>query len=186
MRKIDKPIKHIYECGIDNMITLITTRVDNKNFVMTSSTVAEVSLSPPILLVSISPERYTHDKIIKREAFAVNVLSIKQKTLAKICGSCSGRDVNKFKKYKIPYHISKGGLPFIEGCFANIGCKLIATHRYGDHTIFVGEMFEAEVYGERTTRHLLLSDMKHPLPTWLYNFLRKFPILHKLKRTLKL
>lgn len=164
------------------MVVLVTTRAEGKNFVMTSSTSAEVSHEPPILVTSICPERHTHDKIIKRGSFAINLLSIKQKALAMACGSCSGRNVNKFEKFKIPFKLSEGDLPFIQGCLANIGCQLIATYRHGDHTIFVGKMFEADVYGERTVRHLLFSDITTRLPGGIGNFVKKFPIFHLMKR----
>lgn len=184
MRRVERKIRHIYEAGIDNMIALITTRVDGRNYAMTSSTVAEVSHEPPILTVSICPQRYTHSRVIKRGAFAVNLLSTRQKRLAKLCGSCSGQNVDKFEKFKIPYKLSEQGLPFIQGCLANIGCQLVATHPYGDHTICVGEMLEAEVYEERTQRHLLLSDMTK-FPTGIYILARKIPLLHWMKRLIK-
>ena len=101
MKKIKKKINYIYEAGLENMVALVTTSVNGKNYVMTSGTVAEVSHEPPMLLASICPERYTHDRIIERGAFCINILSIKQKNLAKLCGSSSGRDIDKFEKFKI-------------------------------------------------------------------------------------
>lgn len=184
MKKVDKKIKCIYEAGLENMVVLVTTRLNGKNYVMTSGTVAEVSHEPPMLAVSICPERHTHDRIIERGAFAINLLSLKQKNLARKCGSCSGKKVDKFEKFQISYRLSEGDLPFIQGCFANIGCKLVAAHRHGDHTIFVGEMLEAEVYGERSQRHLLLSDMTRRFPAPVYAFMSKIPIFHLIKRIL--
>ena len=178
MKKVDKKITCIYEAGLENMVVLVSTRVNETNYVMTSGTMAEVSHQPPLLSVSICPARYTHDRILEKRAFAVNLLSIKQKALAMACGSCSGRDVDKFKKYNIHYTLSEDGFPFIHGCLANIGCRLIASHPHGDHTIFVGEMIEARVFGERTKRHLLLSDCSSRWPRWLINGARKFRLLH--------
>ena len=181
MKKVTKEIRCVYEAGLENMVVLVSTRLDGKNYVMTSGTVAEVSHKPPMLCVSICPERHTHDVILKRGAFVINLLSVKQKPLARACGSCSGRKVDKFEKYKIPYTISKGDLPFIQGCLANIGCRLVGSHLYGDHTICVGEMFEAEVYGVRTSRHLLLSDMTGKIPKSAYLLAKRIPFLHNIK-----
>lgn len=185
MKLVDKKIKHIYEAGINNMVTLVSTRVNGRNFVMTSSTVTEVSHDPPILAVSICPERYTYGRILERGAFVVNILSIKQKSLAKACGTCSGRNISKFENFRINFTLNDDGLPFIENCLANIACKLIATHRYGDHSIFVGEMYEARVYGEREVRHLLLSDVKTwippGMPQALYYFIKRFSIVYKIR-----
>lgn len=184
MKKVEKKIRHIYEAGIENMVVLVTTRVDGKNYAMTCSTAAEVSHEPPMLVVSICPERHTHDQVMQRQAFVVNILSVKQKSLAKACGSCSGRDTDKLEKFKIPYKLSKEGLPFIQGCLANIGCRLVASYRHGDHTVCIGEMVEADVYAERTQRHLLLNDMTR-LPTPIYALARKIPFLHWIKRRIQ-
>jgi flavin reductase (DIM6/NTAB) family NADH-FMN oxidoreductase RutF len=103
MRQIDRKISCVYEAGLENMVVLVSTRVDGKNYVMTCGTMAEVSHEPPLLSISICPERYTHSRILEKGSFAVNFLSIKQKTLAKACGSCSGRDVDKFRNYNVKY-----------------------------------------------------------------------------------
>ena len=185
MREIDKKICCVYEAGLEHMVVLVSTRVNKVNYVMTCGTMAEVSHEPPLLAISICPARHTHDRILERKGFTVNLLSIKQKALAKICGSCSGRDVDKFNNYNIKYTLSNEGLPFIDGCLANIGCKLIASHSHGDHTIFVGEMIEARMFGERNQRHLLFSDMGSTIPRSLVNIMRKIPVFHWLKNQIK-
>lgn len=166
------------------MVVLVSTRVDETNYVMTCGTMAEVSHEPPLLSVSICPERYTHDRILERKAFSVNFLSIKQRALGIACGSSSGKKVDKFKNYNIKYTLSDSGLPFIDGCLANIGCKLIASHPHGDHTIFVGEMKEARVFGQRAARHLLLSDISTRWPRFITNITRRFRLFHWLKSEL--
>ena len=114
MKLVSRQISHIYEAGIDNMVVLVSIRLHDTNYVMTSSSCAEVSHDPPLLLVSICPDRNTHDKILQRGAFVTNILHIKQKKLAQFCGSCSRRDVDKFKHLSIPYNESKSSLPFID------------------------------------------------------------------------
>jgi flavin reductase (DIM6/NTAB) family NADH-FMN oxidoreductase RutF len=44
-------------------VYVITTRLGDKVNGMTASWVAQVSLSPLLLMVSIAPPRYTHDLI---------------------------------------------------------------------------------------------------------------------------
>lgn len=184
MKLVPGQISHIYEAGIDNMVVLVSTRFNDKNYVMTSSTCAEVSHDPPLLLVSICPDRNTHDKILQRRAFVINILSLKQKKLAQSCGSCSSRDVDKFNYLKIPFTTSYDNLPFIDGCLANLGCHLVSAEQFGDHTIFVGQMYVSRVYGNRHIRHLLLSDVKSPGPSFIprnfYFFFKRLPLIHTL------
>lgn len=174
-------IKHIYEAGIDNMVVLISTSLDGKNYVMTSGTVAEVSHTPPLLLVSICPQRYTHDIIRKSRVFAVNVLSKKQKMLAVNCGSRSGRDIDKFKEFNLKYSLGECKVPLINGCLANIECRVVAEYPHGDHTIFVGEMVDAAVVGNRKYLPLLISDVNTVGPRFLWKVVRKIPGIFILK-----
>ena len=43
-----------------------------------------------------------------------------------------------------PYHLGQTGAPLIDGCISHVECRTWATYDGGDHTIFVGEVIEAE------------------------------------------
>ena len=52
------------------------------------------------------------------------------------------RDVEKFTK--IPYRTAKTGAPILNDCLAYIDCRVVSATESGDHTIFVGEIQEAD------------------------------------------
>ena len=43
MKEIDKKIRCVYEAGVETMLVLVSTRVEEKNYVMTCGTMAVVS-----------------------------------------------------------------------------------------------------------------------------------------------
>jgi len=102
------------------------------------------SIDPPLVAVSIRPERYSYALIEKRKEFVVNIptMEILKETL--FCGRRSGRDYDKFKETGLtPLPARKVKPPIIKECVAHLECKLHSQFITGDHTIFVGEIIEA-------------------------------------------
>lgn len=82
---------------IVSSVAIITTKSGEKINGMTAAWVAQASFEPPLVVVSIAPERYTHQLIDESSVFAVNILSEGQVELGRNFGSKSGRDTDKFK-----------------------------------------------------------------------------------------
>lgn len=124
-------------------VYVVTTRVNDTINGMTASWVAQVSLSPLLIMVSIAPPRYSHDLIKESGVFAVNVLTRDQVDLGKRFGYKSGRKVDKFAG--LEHSASKTGAPILPQAYAYFDLKLVDTFPAGDHTLFVGEVVDAKV-----------------------------------------
>ena len=105
--------------------------------------------SPPMMAISVAPERYTHDLIVNSGEF---VLAWPGEDLAEatmLCGTRSGRDIDKFKEAGLTAmagaHVQA---PLIKECMANLECRVVGQMTSGDHTIFAGEILEAWVADE--------------------------------------
>jgi len=123
-----------------NPIILVTAKHNKVRNVMTAAWCAPTSFDPPLISINIGTSRFTHDLIMKSNEFAINVVSFDQMDLAIYCGNISGRDVDKFKEKKISTRPAKKiKAPLINGCAANIECKVRHYYLTGDHTVFVGE-----------------------------------------------
>lgn len=121
-------------------IVLITANHGGVANVMTAAWSSPTSFEPPLINISIGITRFTHDLILKSGEFAINVLADDQMDLAVFCGNVSGRETNKFEEKSISTRNAKIiDVPLINGCAANIECKLRDKFRTGDHTVFVGE-----------------------------------------------
>jgi flavin reductase (DIM6/NTAB) family NADH-FMN oxidoreductase RutF len=124
-------------------VYVITTRLGDKVNGMTASWVAQVSLSPLLLMASIAPPRYTHDLIAGSGIFAVNVLKEGQVDLGKRFGFQSGRKVDKFAG--LDFKRAATGAPILPQAYAYFDLKLVNTVPAGDHSLFVGEVVEAKI-----------------------------------------
>jgi flavin reductase (DIM6/NTAB) family NADH-FMN oxidoreductase RutF len=132
-------------------VYVVTTRVGEKINGMTAAWVSQVSLKPLLVMVSIAPPRYTHTLIQKSGVFAVNVLDSDQVELAKRFGYKSGRQIDKFAG--LNYTTAGSGSPILPQAYAYLDLKLAHTFAAGDHTLFVGEVVEAQI----------LQPQNHPL-----------------------
>jgi len=102
------------------------------------------SVNPPLVAVSIRPERHSHGLIEETKEFVVNVptMDILKETL--FCGRRSGREYDKFKETGLRSSPARRvKTPIIKECVAHLECKLHSQFTTGDHTIFVGEVVEA-------------------------------------------
>ncbi len=97
--------------------------------------------APYMMAISISPLRFTHSLIESSKSF---VLAWPGEDLAKetyLCGTNSGRNVDKFKEYNLTaINASEVEAPLINECLVNMECKLSGTLTTGDHTIFSAEV----------------------------------------------
>jgi flavin reductase (DIM6/NTAB) family NADH-FMN oxidoreductase RutF len=129
---------------IHNGVFVVTTAKGDKVNGMTAVWVARSSFKPPLISVSIGKPRYSHDLIKESGVFALNILSEKQISQGKHFGFKSGRNTDKFKD--IEYTRAKTGCPILKDIAGYLDCKVVNSCDAGDHTIFVGEVLDAEAY----------------------------------------
>jgi len=132
-------------------LTVIITAcgADGKCNAMTAAWAMPVSHNPPLIAVSISPERYTHKLISETKMFAVNVPDIKLFEKVRFFGIVSGRDKDKLKISGLKIRkSSRLGLPLIEDCVAWLECEVENSIRTGDHTLFIGRIVGSAVKKE--------------------------------------
>jgi flavin reductase (DIM6/NTAB) family NADH-FMN oxidoreductase RutF len=120
-------------------VVLLSTRAKGKRDAMTA-TAMFVSEDPPLFTVSVAKHIVSHELIEKAGQFALNVASTEQVALAKKLGSTHGKDVDKFKEFKI--RAEKGrkiDAPLIKGSYANIECKVITSLSASNYTVYLAE-----------------------------------------------
>jgi flavin reductase (DIM6/NTAB) family NADH-FMN oxidoreductase RutF len=104
-------------------------------FGLTISAFISVSLSPPLVLVSIRNESAAKDLFIRAKRYCVNILSAKQQSIAEKF-SLQG-DAGRFQN--LDFYFGKGGSPIIRNCIGFIDCRLVQAIAAGDHTLMIGE-----------------------------------------------
>lgn len=105
------------------------------------NTVFQITVSPPVIAVSLNHDNYTNACIRNTGRFSVSVLS--ENTPAKVIGDLgfkSGLDTDKLKN--ISYEISSDDLPVIkENCCCWFNCKLVDKIETATHTLFLAEVY---------------------------------------------
>lgn len=77
----------------------------------------------PVVFVFIRPERFTFEFIEKSEYFTLSFLGEENKAIHKICGSKSGREVDKVKETGLKPIITERGNIFFEQGRLNLECR---------------------------------------------------------------
>ena len=120
--------------------------VEWKPNLITIAWVGNVCSEPPMLSISVRPERYSHEIIRTTREFVVNVPSLRQVRAVDWCGVVSGRSVEKFAGAGLtPAPAQKVNCPIVLECPLNIECRVRKTLELGSHTLFVAEVVAVQV-----------------------------------------
>jgi len=105
-----------------------------------------VCSDPPMLSISVRPERYSFEIIRTTHEFVVNVPSLKQARAVDWCGMVSGRSEDKFAGAGLtPALAQKVHPPIVLECPLNIECRVKESLELGSHTMFVAEVVAVQV-----------------------------------------
>jgi ferric-chelate reductase [NAD(P)H] len=108
----------------------------------------QVTSKPPKIAVCLNKENLTHELVEESGCFGVSVLSVDTPfPFIGLFGFRSGRDINKFEN--VQYKIGKLGVPLVtEHSVAILEAKVTEKLDVGTHTLFVGEVVDAEVLSD--------------------------------------
>ena len=106
---------------------------------LTANSFNSVSLSPPLVLWSLSKRAGSMPAFSAGSHYAINILAAEQRTLAERFAS---KDVDRFAG--VTFRRGAGGAPVIEGSAAVFECFNRSQYEEGDHIIFVGEVERCE------------------------------------------
>ncbi len=117
------------------------TRPGEKANLITIAWAGTVCSEPPMLSISVRPERHSYELIHTSGEFVVNVPSVHQARVTDWCGVVSGRDEDKFSKTGLtPGKSLIVRPPIVQECPLNIECKVRKTVPLGSHVMFVAEV----------------------------------------------
>ncbi len=123
-------------------VTVITTRLADGSFRgLTASSFNSVSLTPPLVLWSLSGNANSMPIFTGNSHYVINVLSAGQAELAE---RFSRRGEDPFAV--TDYELSRTGQPILTGACAWFECHNRSRYPEGDHVIFVGEVEECAVH----------------------------------------
>ncbi len=126
-------------------ITVVTAQdAAGRDAGMTISAFCSVSLSPPLLMVSVAKNASMHDVLTQSAHFAVNILSDSQEPISRRFSSKEG---DRFDG--VGFKRGQTGAALLDDVVAWIECRRVAAHDAGDHVLVIGETLAMDTSDRR-------------------------------------
>lgn len=114
----------------------------------TANSVMQITSEPATIAISINHDNYTNPCIKETGKFAISILS--EESDPSIIGGFgfrSGKDVDKFENVE---SMNCGFMPIVKDSCGYITCRVINSMETATHTIFLGEVEDADVFSEKS------------------------------------
>lgn len=122
---------------------------NGKKNIITVAWAGTICTNPPMLSISVRPERYSYEMIKSTKEFVVNLTTKDLVRACDYCGVTSGRDVDKFEKMKLtPIKLPNVSVPGIKESPVNIECRVKKIEELGSHTMFIADVVGVTVDDE--------------------------------------
>lgn len=119
---------------------------EGNNNIITVAWAGTVCTNPPMVSISVRPERHSYHMIEESGEFVINLTTEKLAFATDYCGVRSGRDVDKFREMKLtPEKASQVSAPLIGESPVNIECKVVKKEELGSHHMFIAEVVAVHV-----------------------------------------
>ena len=128
------------------VVMLSVTDGEGRDNIVTVAWAGTINSDPPMVSVSVRPERFSHAMIEKTGEFVINLTTAELCRATDYCGVRSGRDVDKFKEMnltKVPSQVVKA--PSIGESPVCIECKVTGKQALGSHDMFTAEVVAVTV-----------------------------------------
>ena len=117
--------------------------------IITLAWAGTICSDPPMLSVSIRPERFSHGIIEETGEFVVNLVNEDLVRACDWCGVRSGKKFDKFAEMKLTEFQSEYmETPAIAESPVNLYCKVTKTERLGSHDMYIAEIIGVTVDGK--------------------------------------
>jgi len=117
-------------------VTIVTTRTpEGLPIGLTCNSFSSVSLTPPLVLWSLSLYSPNLQAFLQAPHFAVNILACDQAELSR---RFAARSIDRFAG--VSWSDGEAGVPLIAGAAAHIECRNETRHYSGDHVILIGQV----------------------------------------------
>ncbi|WP_055070627.1 flavin reductase family protein [Clostridium massiliamazoniense] len=132
-------------------VMITSKNKEGKTNVFTVAWTGTICTRPPMLSISIRPERLSYEYIKETMEFTLNIPSVDLVEMVDFVGIRSGKAVDKISELNIPLKEGTNiNVPYIESCPISIECKVKTILPLGSHDLFI-----ADVMGSHIDENLL-------------------------------
>ncbi len=154
-----KPGNMLYP--VPAVLVTVADREGNSN-IFTVAWAGTICTNPPMLSISVRPERHSYHMMKETGEFVVNLTTESMAWAADYCGVRSGRDVDKWKETGLtPEKANVVNVPVIKESPVNIECRVVKLEELGSHHMFIADIVAVDVdeayMDEKDTFHLSMA-----------------------------
>ena len=154
-----KPGNMLYP--VPAVLVTVADREGNSN-IFTVAWAGTICTNPPMLSISVRPERHSYHMMKETGEFVVNLTTESMAWATDYCGVRSGRDVDKWKETGLtPEKANVVDVPVIKESPVNIECRVVKVEEVGSHHMFIADVVAVDVdeayMDEKDTFHLSMA-----------------------------
>jgi predicted dehydrogenase/flavin reductase (DIM6/NTAB) family NADH-FMN oxidoreductase RutF len=168
------PGRTIWDTRIQSVCGILSARGDDGTEVYFSATFAQISLSPPRVIVNPNRMYAIEGAIRKGRRFAINVLPVTERALLMRLIRMRRRQPNKPELAGLNITDDEHGIPFLKNCLRTVFCEVEREIPSGDRQLLVARVLESREHLEYAGQRPLLFSEITP---------SRFPSLRKAVRT---
>ena len=144
MAERNLPLAGVYRLLEPGPVDWVTTMHKGKTNIMTQSWHTMMEFEPPLVGCVISGRNHSFDALVATRECVISIPAVNLAKQAVGIGNCSGKKVDKFKKFKLtPLPASQVEAPLIAECYANLECRVADTRLVNRYNFFVLEVVKA-------------------------------------------
>lgn len=159
-KQIWKPGNMLYPLPV---VMVSVADKEGKQNIITIAWTGTICSDPPMVSISVRPERYSYHMIKETGEFVINLTTKDLAFATDYCGVKSGRDVDKFAAMQLtPVRGEKVKAPLIAESPVNLECKVTEVKHLGTHNMFMAEVVcvhaDEKYMDEQNRFHLEMAD----------------------------
>ena len=121
------------------LVTVADSR--GRENVFTVAWAGTVCTNPPMVSISVRPERYSYGMICETGEFVINLTTEELARAVDYCGVKSGRDVDKFQAMKLRRDKAAAvRAPLLSDAPVSIECRVSEVKHLGSHDLFLAKV----------------------------------------------
>ncbi len=138
MKKKSLPLGRVYRLLEPGPVVLVSTLGARRPNIMTMSWHTMMEFEPPLVGCVISNRNYSFNIINETRECVINIPTVEIAKQVVGCGNCSGRRVDKFKKFGLTAaDAAIVSAPMIDECYANLECTIFDDELVEKYNFFV-------------------------------------------------
>ncbi|MCH5250178.1 MAG: flavin reductase family protein [Lachnospiraceae bacterium] len=127
------------------VLVSVADKQGNSNL-LTIAWTGTICSNPPMVSISVRPERYSYHMLDETGEFVINLTTEKLCFATDYCGVKSGKDIDKWKAMKLnKVPAEKVSVPMVKESPVNIECKVVEKKELGSHHMFIAEVVAVHV-----------------------------------------